>query len=282
MDQYTRFQYFTLRLSFCPFVDLIYEPLEMLDSKSIKKELPATAEHNRGEPRFPRGASTTSAKGLPGPTRPATDFRVERDGLADTFYATADSVVLVFRIRLVCWWGAKMMTHVEEKDLKREVRGGKRKREIEAEEEETTTSSTGREFEMDELPEEILLLIADHLDGEDLARLGATCRAWAGVAGGDYLWSAVTRKRANWGAAIAKTRANRPGLTWKQTFVNLFCLENGMCSNCFERSRPAHVCRERIEEELSNPMTGVLPLCHFFPGLHQHHRTQKRAVETRI
>ncbi|QDZ20126.1 F-box domain-containing protein [Chloropicon primus] len=160
-------------------------------------------------------------------------------------------------------------------------KSGKRRRleeNCEAEEEVGTSEEETREFEVDVLPEEILLLIVNHLDGRDLARLTTTCKTWAEVVSEESLWRAVANKHRSWEGAISKTRLNRPNLSWKQTYVNLFCLENGMCNHCFKRSPITHICREKIEEELSNPINN-LPLCRFFPGLHQHYSRMQHGDE---
>ena len=93
MDQYTRFQYFTLL--FCPFVDLIYEPLEMLDSKSIKKSCLRPLNTTEGNPAFPAGRRPRARRD----SRDRQDLRqnfVSRETASRTRFTQ-------LRTRL-CWW----------------------------------------------------------------------------------------------------------------------------------------------------------------------------------
>ena len=150
---------------------------------------------------------------------------------------------------------------------------GKRKRGEPGHEEHAETSEGGenRDFEIEGLPEDILLIIVRQLEGTDLARLSATCKTWREVVDVENLWRIATRKNQAWKDAIATTRQSRPKLTWKEIFVNLYCVEKGICKNCFKRSRSAHVCGEELEEVLKNSVYNAMePLCTFFPGLHHH------------
>ena len=131
---------------------------------------------------------------------------------------------------------------------------GKRRREVM--DDETTEraqssscgTSEGEPFEIEDLPRDVLFTIVNQLAGKDLAKLVMTSKKWGKVARDETLWSMVIKKHENWTSAIEKSR---PQLSWKQIYVNLYCLENAMCSRCFKRSRLTHICREDIEQELS-------------------------------
>ena len=132
-----------------------------------------------------------------------------------------------------------------------------------------------RPFVIEDLPLDILLAVVSQLQGEDLARLAMTCKSWKRVANREYLWKLVAKKHTNWEHALTR---GRPQLSWKKLYVSLYCLENGMCKNCFKRSRITHICKSEIEQELSNPIYNP-PLCRFFPGLH--HRIERDAESRR-
>ena len=127
----------------------------------------------------------------------------------------------------------------------------------------SASRTSGSTFDLDLLPHDVLLSVVRQLDGGDLARLGVACRTWAKVASDPELWELVTLKHSQWTSVIPYLR-EKSQMAWKAIFVNLFCLENAMCSHCFKRSRITHASEEPEIGKLLFAMMNSVHLCNKF------------------